>query len=164
MPVWSKHDDTAPPVLIWSECWGHETIRVGRRQNQASTNLPPPSPPFPCLDAVVGGTNHTEWFRACEGWILPGRRCVDSERRSVGCIGWLVPPTSLPSLAVAARLASWLQSDVWCRELRSCLAVRLLLSWSKSKSGKSERFTFWRYSRSDGSKLAGAYELCLYSR
>lgn len=33
--------------------------------------------------AVVGGTNHTEWSRASERWILPGRRRVDSERRSV---------------------------------------------------------------------------------
>jgi hypothetical protein len=36
--------------------------------------------------AVVGGTNHTEWSRASERWILPGRRRVDSERRSVGFV------------------------------------------------------------------------------
>jgi hypothetical protein len=36
--------------------------------------------------AVVGGTNRTEWSRASERWILPGRRRVDSKRRSVGFV------------------------------------------------------------------------------
>jgi hypothetical protein len=58
--------------------------RRKEKKSQASTNLPPScSAPHPSLSAVVGDTNHTEWARARQGWILLGRRRVDSERRSV---------------------------------------------------------------------------------